>query len=181
MRDLNPQALNEHMILSHARLPVSHPDINDEYRRRESNPQNPAFEAGTYTISVTPAQVPLVRIELTTMNYRPSRVLSPPHIPILLQRHNYITYSRRVAARPGSLDVRGRTRSGGPRFCDDRSGAETVRSATTEVERRPHDVRVDVGSAPTGVERRLRTLKNLLLRQVRMPFRHSRISIPGET
>ena len=24
-----------------------------------------------------------------------------------------------------------------------------------------HDVRVDVGSAPTGVERRLRTLKNL--------------------
>ena len=62
------------MILSHARLPVSHPDINDEYKRRESNPQNPAFETGTYTISVTPAKVPLVRIELTTMNYRPSRV-----------------------------------------------------------------------------------------------------------
>ena len=160
------------MILSHARLPVSHPDINDEYRRRELNPQNPAFETGTYTISVTPAKVPLVRIELTTMNYRPSRVLSPPHIPILLQRHNYITYSRRVAARPGSLDVRGRTRSGGPRFCDDRSGAETVRSATTVAE--------TVRLARTGVERRLRTLKNLLLRQVRMPFRHSCISAFGE-
>ena len=101
------------MILSHARLPVSHPDINDEYRRRESNPQNPTFEAGTYTISVTPAQVPLVRIELTTMNFRPSRVLSPPHIPILLQRHNYMTYSRRGAERP-----------------------EDVRLAPTEVERR---------------------------------------------
>ena len=42
---------------------------------------------------------------------------------------------------------------------------------------RPGDVRL----ARTGVERRLRTLKNLLLRQARMPFRHSRISIPGET
>ena len=38
--------------------------------------------------SVTPAKVPLVRIELT-MDLSPARVLSPPHIPVLLQRHEY--------------------------------------------------------------------------------------------
>ena len=43
----------------------------------------------------------------------------------------------------GALNVRGRWTSGGRPFSDDRSGAETVRLART------------------GVERRLRTLKNL--------------------
>ena len=87
----------------------------------------------------------------------------------------FFQHGRRVARGPGDLgfatteaerrplNVRGRWTSGGRPFSDDRSGAETVRLART------------------GVERRLRTLKNLLLRQVRMPFRHSRISAPGET
>ena len=43
-----PASPKGHMILSHARFPVSHPD--KEYRRRDSNPQNTAFEAGTYSI-----------------------------------------------------------------------------------------------------------------------------------
>ena len=39
------------MILSHARFPVSHPSwYAIKYRRRELNPQNPAFEAGTYAV-----------------------------------------------------------------------------------------------------------------------------------
>ena len=43
-----PASPKGHMILSHARFPVSHPD--KAYRRRDSNPQNTAFEAGTYSI-----------------------------------------------------------------------------------------------------------------------------------
>ena len=57
---------------------ISHLGI--KYRRRGSNPQNSVFEADTYSSSVTPAQVPLVRFELT-MDLSPARVLSPPHIP----------------------------------------------------------------------------------------------------
>ena len=75
--------------------------------------------------------------------------LNPRCIDVLL--HTRMSHAGRwtsgVARRPGSLDVRGRTRSGGPRFCDDRSGAETVRSATTVAE--------TVRLARTGVERRL--------------------------
>ena len=48
-----PASPKGHMNLSHARFPVSHPD--KAYRRRGSNPQNPASKAGTYSSSVTPA------------------------------------------------------------------------------------------------------------------------------
>ena len=48
-----PASPKGHMSLSHARFPVSHPD--KAYRRRGSNPQNPASKAGTYSSSVTPA------------------------------------------------------------------------------------------------------------------------------
>ena len=43
-------------------------------------PLNSVFEADTYSSSVTPAQVPLVRFELT-LDLSPARVLSPAHIP----------------------------------------------------------------------------------------------------
>ena len=56
------------------------------YRRRELNPQDSVFEADAYSSSATPAKIPLVRIELT-MDLSPARVLNPPHIPVLLQRH----------------------------------------------------------------------------------------------
>ena len=67
-----------HVSLSHARFPVSH--LGMKYRRRESNPQNSVFESDTYSSSVTPAKVPLVRFELT-VDLSPARVLSPAHIP----------------------------------------------------------------------------------------------------
>ena len=56
------------------------PGQNIKYRRRGANPQNPASKAGTYSSSVTPAKVPLVRFELT-VDLSPARVLSPAHIP----------------------------------------------------------------------------------------------------
>ena len=67
-----------HVSLSHARFPVSH--LGMKYRRRESNPQNSVFESDTYSSSVTPTKVPLVRFELT-VDLSPARVLSPAHIP----------------------------------------------------------------------------------------------------
>ena len=81
------------MSLSHVRLPISHLGI--KYRRRDLNqgyllalwsrsiadkPLNSVFEADMYSSSITPAQVPLVRFELT-LDLSPARVLSPAHIP----------------------------------------------------------------------------------------------------
>ena len=81
------------MSLSHVRLPISH--LGVKYRRRELNqgylldlwsrsiadkPLNSVFEADMYSSSITPAQVPLVRFELT-LDLSPARVLSPAHIP----------------------------------------------------------------------------------------------------
>ena len=51
---VEPASPKGHMILSHARFPISHPD--KAYRRRDSNPQKPDFETGTYSNSVTPAK-----------------------------------------------------------------------------------------------------------------------------
>ena len=71
-----------------------------KYRRRGSNPQNSVFEADTYSSSVTPACVPLVRIELT-MDLSPARVLNPPHIPVLLQRLKNTPGEIRTLTEPG--------------------------------------------------------------------------------
>ena len=77
-----PASPKGHMILSHARFPVSHPD--KEYRRRDSNPQNTAFEAGTYSI---PSLLQNIQVPLAGFEPAKARILSPAHIPVLLQRH----------------------------------------------------------------------------------------------
>ena len=46
------------MILSHARFPVSHPGIFFQYGRRDSNPQKPMTETGTYSVPSLPHKCP---------------------------------------------------------------------------------------------------------------------------
>ena len=143
------------MSLSHVRLPISHLGI--KYRRRELNhgylldlwsrsiadkPLNSVFEADTYSSSVTPAQVPLVRFELT-LDLSPARVLSPAHIPFCyrgintpgeIRTHTGPSLSRRPLpigireqsyGKPRALNVRngsGRTRTFGVSYVTDLSG-----------------------------------------------------------
>ena len=70
---------------------------------RDSNPQSETdhrFSRPAHYQLWHHSKVPLVRVELT-MDLSPARVLSPPHIPVLLQRHINTPGEIRTLTEPG--------------------------------------------------------------------------------